>query len=217
MITKIVDIAAAQDKDPIAELHGKVVEVYAVQSVGGKPKQDFLLDDGVTSVKGSAWGFKDDISYYKGKDVVIRPGAKGGLSVNVYNNKKSFNMSATCTFQLAAVHAAQTGHPLPVAGKTPEAGGLTPIRGDMVGNALKNVFPALAEIVGLDDPTFYKKLAYHTSRFIELSNWFQAGHLVPKTPTEAGGGVKTVVAALPPATTATTPDTAQGEGEDVPF
>ncbi len=157
-ITSLATIITLPEKCPMQEVQGIMVDVYEAKEVNGKPKQDFYLKDASgTRVKGAAWGH-DDISFYKGKEVIIKCGAKGGLSVNNWQGKPGFSVSASCTFQSIAGGSSPVAAPAATttpteaqkpanAPQTASAGvsGVRPIPGVTVGMAVNNACASLTE------------------------------------------------------------------------
>lgn len=178
MLTQISQIPSLPDKCPIAQLQGKVSAVFEMKQVAGKPQQAFMLQDASgNSIRCSAWEHPD-LSIYKDKDVVIMPGPKGGLSVNVYNGKHSVNISRTCTFQYTAVHHAQTGTPVPAPSAPAVADGKKPINGQTVGMAVK---AAIDVHVATGTPITKKSIWKLASQIIRVSQYIEQGHLDPET------------------------------------
>lgn len=191
MMTPISQILTLPDKCPVKQVQGKVTAVYDMKTVAGKPQQRFLLEDaGGNKLYVTAWEH-ENLSSYTGKEVIISEGPKGGLSVNVYNSKTSLNLSRTCTFQLLAVHQAQTGA-APVATlalavdgckATPVVAATTPINGAKVGMALNNavlILQSSGKLNGLDSTAILGAVGQMASDIIRLSAWMEAGHLYPK-------------------------------------
>jgi len=101
-LTALSQIINLPERCQLSEIQGVMVEVYEMGKHNDKNKQNFTMKDysGVL-VRGTAWSH-DDISFYKGKEVIIKAGPKGGLAVNNYRDKAGVSVSATCSFQTVA-------------------------------------------------------------------------------------------------------------------
>lgn len=110
--TTIAQVLAMPDKSHLDCVQGTITEVYKSRQVAGKSVQDAKLKDGSGEIKLTLWD-RPDHSMYKGRDVIIQAGPKGGLTVKFdgYQNKNvnTISVSAGCTFQFLEVHKAQTG------------------------------------------------------------------------------------------------------------
>ena len=102
-ITPLSQIINLPEKCPLQEIQGVVSAVYElVTNEAGKTRQNLAIKDSSgLVVKATAWSH-DDLSFYKGKDVIIKSGPKGGLTVNNYQGKPGVSISGTCTFQTVA-------------------------------------------------------------------------------------------------------------------
>lgn len=110
-ITPLNTIITLPEKCPLQEVQGNMIEVYEVKDFNGKNKQNFKIKDASGAiVSATAWAH-DDVSFYKGKDVIIKAGPKGGLSVNNYQGKPGISVSSTCTFQTVNGGAAPAPKP----------------------------------------------------------------------------------------------------------
>lgn len=113
----IKEILQLPDNTALESIQGLVTEVYKIREVkGGKTVQDAKLRDGSgAEIKLSVWDHQD-ISTYKGKEVIISSGPKGGLKVQLDTYRQphvnTISVSRTGTFQYLQVHQAQTGAPV---------------------------------------------------------------------------------------------------------
>lgn len=118
----IKDALKLPDKCPIDSIQGQVTEVYKQREItGGKVVQDAMLRGGDGSeIKLTAWDH-GDLSPYKGKDVVISAGPKGGLVVKFDSykdrNVNTLSVSKMVTFQVVA-GGPVSANPSPSDGKT---------------------------------------------------------------------------------------------------
>jgi len=118
----IGSVLSLPDKCPIDSIQGLISEVYNKRDVnGGKSVQDAILKDGTgASIKLSAWEH-GDLSVYKGKEVIIQAGPKGGLTVKLDTYKKpnvnTLSMSRLVTIQVVA-GGAVSANPSPSETKT---------------------------------------------------------------------------------------------------
>lgn len=110
--TTIGQVLSMPDKSALDCVSGTITEVYKIRNVNGKNVQDAKLKDGTGEIKLTVWDHPD-ISMYRGQDVIIQTGPKGGLTVKYdgYQNRNvnTISMSKFCTFQKLQVHQAQTG------------------------------------------------------------------------------------------------------------
>ncbi len=228
----ITQILGLPDKCPIPQIQGKVTAAFEIKQINNKSKQDFILEDTTgASIRVSLWGHNADANFYKGKEVILQAGGKGGLSVNVYNGKTNLNMSASCTFQMLAVHQAQTGTSGPsttgvIEGTTVNVAVTgnpsdpKPINGVTIGMAINN---SCQSLTAMGEPLTKKRIwelasmIVGVSQHMEKGNLFKSGEPEQSTKTEsvkreivADGGVKTTIMKPAPAPT---PD----DGEDRPF
>jgi hypothetical protein len=181
--TSIAQILKLDPKTTLSEVQGLVTDVWKARTVaGGKVVQDIHLKDATgAEIDASVWGH-EDLSTYKGKEVFINAGNKGKIEVQFdtykerYKNKLS--VSATCTFQHLAVHAAQAGTPAPAKLPVAAATGPAPVvvNGAKVGMAINN---ACQFLVSQGAP--FSPLAVHriASELIRLSNQMENGDLIP--------------------------------------
>lgn len=181
--TPLSQIATLLDKCPVAEIQGKINAVYPADvTAAGKPKQNFtIIDASGVSVKCTAWEHPD-LGIYKDRDVVIRPGAKGGLTVNVYNGKAGLSISRSCTFQYLEVHHAQNGvqpkEPTAAAHATPPPYHAPAINGMKVGMAINN---ACQSLTAAGQPLTKKAIWEIASKIVRVSDYLEAGNLDPAT------------------------------------
>ncbi len=116
MSTSIAQLLTYPNKTPVDAVQGQIVEVYKGKIVSnGKHCQEAKIRDAAgTETKLTVWEH-DDISTYKGRDVILQSGARGGLTVNhnTWNGATTVGISAskTATFQFLEVHRANTGQP----------------------------------------------------------------------------------------------------------
>jgi hypothetical protein len=200
--TTIAQVLTMPDKSAIDSISGTMVEVYKARTVtGGKTAQDAKLRDGTGSeIKLTLWD-RPDHSMYKGREVIIQAGPKGGLVVKFdgyqQRNVNTLSVSAGCTFQYLEVHNAQTGGAVsaPAAsahtGASGEAGGhsgraangqgqAAPImvnNGAKVGMALNN---ACQFLVAAGEQFSVARVNEIASELIRLSNRMEQGELAPE-------------------------------------
>lgn len=182
----ITQILGLPDKCPVAQIQGRVTAAFEIKQINNKPKQDFILDDASgVSIRVSLWGHNADASFYKGKEVILQAGPKGGLSVNVYQGKVGLNMSATCTFQLLAVHQAQTGAPVqqPIdlgagiqVSVTGDPSAPKPINGVTIGMAINN---SCQSLTAMGEPLTKKRIWELASMVVRVSQHMEKGNLSP--------------------------------------
>ena len=110
----IKDILTLPDKTELTQVQGLVTEVYAQREVkGGKTVQDAKLRDATgAEIKLSVWDHPK-IDTYKGREVIIQAGPKGGLVVKLDTYRQPYvntlSVSKMSTFQNLEVHRAQNG------------------------------------------------------------------------------------------------------------
>ncbi len=208
--TPLNKIAELPNKCPLESIEGKVIAVYESKIVNAKPKQDFVLQDASgTEVRCCAWEH-DDLSLYKGFNVIINTGPKGGLAINEWNNKKSVNLSKTCTIQKIQMGGApqpQAASPatIGVAGKPSNS----PILGQTIGMAINN---ACNYLTATNQPLTKQSLWQTASTIVEVAKHMEAGNLWK--PKEA---VQPAPAPTPAPAPAPTPSDPTPSDEDVPF
>lgn len=110
----IKDILTLPDNTLLDSVQGTVTEVYQQRHVrGDKVVQDAKLRDGTgAEVKLAVWDHPP-IDTYKGREVIIQSGPKGGLKVQLDTYRQphanTISASKTATFQFLEVHHAQNG------------------------------------------------------------------------------------------------------------
>lgn len=210
--TPLNKIAELPDKCPLESIEGKVINVYELKSINGKPKQDFEIQDAAgIKVRCSAWEH-DDLSLYKGFNVIINTGPKGGLTINEWNNKKSVNLSKTCTIQKIQVGAPQAPAPVASQATTAAAGkpSNSPILGQTIGMAINN---ACNYLTSTNQPLTKQSLWQTASIIVEVAKHMEAGNLW-KPKAEAAQAVAPATAAPPAQPSAPSQENLD---EDVPF
>lgn len=217
----IGNIKNLPDKCPVDQVQGKVVTVYEVKQVAGKSKQSLLIQDaGGAKLMINAWEHSD-LAFYQDKEVIISSGPKGGMKVNIWKDKPSVDVGRTCTFQLLAVHNAQTGASTPTGDQKPANQAQSPSNGPS-GEVLKSIHPATVGMCinqacanltqkGLDlDPKEVFKIA---SELVKVALHMEKGNLA--------GAKKEVASPAPTPSPAPQPASAPapdgGPEEDVPY
>lgn len=211
--TPLNKIAELPNKCPLESIEGKVTAVYELKQVNGKNKQDFEMQDVAgAKVRCSAWEH-DDLSLYKGFNVIINTGPKGGLAINEWNNKKSVNLSKTCTIQKIQVGAPTAQPPTPdspaiigVAGKPANS----PILGQTIGMAINN---ACNYLTATNQPITKQSLWQIATTIVEVAKHMEAGNLW-KPKVEAAKPEPAAPVEPPPAPK---PASQENLDKDVPF
>jgi hypothetical protein len=146
-VTSIPTILTLPNNCPIESVQGTIVEVYKGRNVaGGKHVQDAKLRDGSgAEIKLTIWEHPD-ISTFKGRDVIIQSGPKGGLKVQLDTYRQphvnTISVSKTGTFQYLEVHNAQTGGQGNTPAVSPNAAGASGGSGGVQGASGREIGPA---------------------------------------------------------------------------
>jgi hypothetical protein len=179
----IGEILALPDNSAIDAVQGRVTEVYDQRQVkGGKTVQDAkLVDGGGKEIKLAIWDHPD-CSIYKGREVILKSGPKGGLKV-VYDTYKQRNtnyisVSRGCTFQYLEVHSAAAGKPAPESANYNQVVGPLPApsvhNGAKVGMAVNN---AVNFMTSAGEQFDAEKLHWIASEILKVSVKLEAGEL----------------------------------------
>lgn len=187
--TSIAQLLQMPDQAAFDSIQGTITEVYKQRNVkGDKTVQDAKLRDASgAEIKLSIWDH-DDISVYKGREVIINAGPKGGLKVvlDTYRqpHTNTVSVSKMGTFQFLEVHRSNTGA-APASAPRPQpcnasgnASGPAPVvvNGAKVGMAINN---ACLFLQNSGSPFDSKQIHAIASEIIRLSNAMENGELLP--------------------------------------
>jgi hypothetical protein len=188
--TSITQILSMPPGSTVDSVQGTVVDVYKQRTIpSGKTVQDGKLKDGTgAEIMFSVWEH-DDISTYKGREVIISGGPKSIMKVELDKfkdrNVNKLSVSRTCTFQFLEVHRAQTGTPAP-APTTRAEGPSTPapilVNGAKIGMAINN---AVSFMTSAGEPFSSDRLWQVASEIVLISNKMEMGEIAPPAKAEA--------------------------------
>jgi hypothetical protein len=189
-MNSIKEILTLPDKTELTQVQGLVTEVYAQREVkGGKTVQDAKLRDGTGSeIKLSVWDHPK-IDQYKGREVIIQAGPKGGLVVKLDTYRQPYvntlSVSKMSTFQNLEVHHAQNGAPKdqhPAGAGTPA--GAAPVDGPKVvvnGAKIGMVINCSVEFMTAQGEPFTEDRVWElASQLINVSNKLERGEFYTK-------------------------------------
>ena len=223
-LTPLAQIINLPEKCPLAEIQGTVVKVYEHAPFNDKTKQNFQLKDSSGTLVGATAWAHDDLSFYQGKEVIIKAGPKGGLAVNNYKGKPGVSVSATCTFQtVAGGTAPQTpvpaNHSHSVAPThTHVAPTVRPvIQGQTIGMAINN---ACNSLTAQGQPLTKENVWKLASMIVGVSQAMEAGkiHEVPKpAPTASTVPHPAPAPVAPPPAQRPQPDPYEAYVDDAPI
>lgn len=189
----ITDILQQPDKCTIDSIQGKVISVYDVRHVAklNKDVTDLkMADGGGNQIKVSVWEMPNML-FYKGKEVVISAGPRGGLKVSYddYSKRNTVQVSKSVQFQVIQggipVAAPQTPVPAnpshsdgPAHTNAPTKANLTR-NGQQVGMAVKaGVDLAIARMESGQPVTDLDAYLKGTASLIlKVSDWLEQGNL----------------------------------------
>lgn len=178
------------DGCPIESLQAQVSEVYKQREVaGGKIVQDALLVDGTgTQIKLCAWDH-GDLSVYKGKEVILQAGLKGGLKVKVNTYKKpqvnEVSASKMVTFQVISsgtAPAPQSANPgrTEASGANYDKGASSALPVVVNGAKIGMAINCATEFMVKAGQEFDEKVMWETaSAIVRISNRMEQGDIAP--------------------------------------